>query len=130
LQASLSNTWSQNLAPEASSEARAPEAASSSLRPSDDGLAHAAVDAFVLDDLQVTARARFFDAEKHGAPFETPRNPTRASSSSVKTHQAWHHKLPKRQIRFKHINDLRLKTPFYCSSRAKGPRRSRRSWVQ
>lgn len=33
----------------------------------DDGLAHGAVDAFVLNDLNVAAFAGLFEAEEHGA---------------------------------------------------------------
>ena len=63
----MSNTWSVNLAPEASSDARAPDAMRSSARPDgDDGLAHGAVETPVLDYLDVGAMARFFDAKKHG----------------------------------------------------------------
>ena len=39
-----------------------------------DGLAHGAVDAFVLDDLNVAAFAGLFEAEEHGALAIEPRN--------------------------------------------------------
>ena len=79
------NTWSVSLAPEANSEARAPEAIKSSARPqiSDDGLPYGAVDAVVLDHLNVGARAGFLDAEEHWRPQNrAPRQLTRAEYSS------------------------------------------------
>ena len=66
----MSNTWSVSLAPEANNKARAPEAIKSSASPQigDDGLPYGALDAFVLDYLNIDARAGFFDVEEHGAP--------------------------------------------------------------
>src|SRR6266702_1082754 len=76
----MSNTWSVSLAPEANSEARAPEAIRSSARPR---LAYGSVDASVLDHLNVGARAGSFDAEEHGgSQNRAPRQQTRAKHSS------------------------------------------------
>ena len=65
----MSNTWSVSLAPDESSEASAPDAMRSSARPEigDDRLAHGAVNALVLDHLDVGAIAGLLDAEEHGA---------------------------------------------------------------
>ena len=59
-----------SLAPEANSEARAPEAIKSSARPrlAMTDCRTAPFDAVVLDHLNVGARAGFLDAEEHGAP--------------------------------------------------------------
>jgi hypothetical protein len=76
----MSNTWSVSLAPEASSEVESAGGNEVVGAPQigDDGSVHGALDAFVLDHLDVGALAKLLDAEEHGAlPNTAPLHPTR-----------------------------------------------------
>src|SRR5450756_291841 len=86
----------------------------------DDGLAHGAVDALVLDHLDVGATVGLFDAEEHSAlPKHSITESDSGSTIKLIIYANVAPRFEKIALRINEIKHLRGRSPFYCSSRVK-----------